>query len=142
MNDLTKTDITVAENWANYVGNRSATDKNPVSVTDNTVLTVKPSVPSWRDITTGEYSFYSPYMNGSTLKWDWFKVAYNEPNSSSLINFGRSWNNDYVLIGHSDVTFVKRGGNFHYGADAGVCNSYFAYGYAGYGDGFRPALAF
>ena len=93
-------------------------------------------------ITTGEYSFYSPYMNGSTLKWDWFKVAYDEPNSSSLRAWGRSWNSDYVLIGHSAVPFVARGGGFGNGASAGVCYSYITGGYASYHYGFRPVLAF
>lgn len=93
-------------------------------------------------ITTGEYSFFSPYMDGSTLKWDWFKVAYDEPNSSSLIDWGRSWNSDYVLIGGSALPFVSRGGGFSLGASAGVCNSFLTSGAANYSYGFRPVLVF
>ena len=70
VNDLTKTDVStetaIAANWTNYVGNRSATDKNPVAVTDNTVLTVKPSVPSWSDITIGDAQTQSMKLTNST----------------------------------------------------------------------------
>ena len=66
VNDLTKTDINVAENWTNYVGNRSATSSTPVAVTDNTVLTIKPSVPSWRDITIGDAQTQSMKLTNST----------------------------------------------------------------------------
>ena len=66
VNDLTKTDINVAENWTNYVGNRSATSNTPVAVTADTVLTIKPSVPSWRDITIGEAQVQSMNLTTST----------------------------------------------------------------------------
>lgn len=243
VNDLSKTDTTVVENWTNYVGNRSATSSTPVAVTDNTVLTIKPSVPSWRDITIGdaqtqsmkltnstsygwttntvdsslkiEYekywdkyevgndekanaikisdseiltqnelwdinkyqlrynearkriteetiekmishkgeamyeiiamensSFYAPYLNGSTMFRDWFKVAYDQPNSSSLRAWTKGWNGDYALVGHVDIPIVIRGGTCYGDEYAGVSAFSFGSGVTQFNEGFRPVLAF
>ena len=90
----------------------------------------------------GEYSFYSPYMNGSTLTWDWFKVAYDEPNSSSQRAWARSWNNDYIQAGHSLTSFVLRGGPFSGSEGVGVCLSGNTSGAGSWNYGFRSALAF
>ena len=66
VNDITKTDVGIAENWDNYVGNRNGTSDVPVAeATSNTILTVKPSVPSWRDITTGDAQYFSMEMSKS-----------------------------------------------------------------------------
>ena len=64
VNDITKTDVSIAENWSNYVGNRDGTSEVPVAeATINTILTVKPSVPSWRDIITGDAQYFSMEMS-------------------------------------------------------------------------------
>lgn len=58
-----------------YTGNGSAGSKNPVSpATESTVLTVKPSVPSWRYTTVGESEYRSMKMAKDTSSYGWSNV--------------------------------------------------------------------
>ena len=58
-----------------YTGNGSASSYNPVSpATTSTVLTVKPSVPSWRYLTIGESEYRSMKMAKDTSSYGWSNV--------------------------------------------------------------------
>ena len=68
----------------------------------------------------------------------------NSSNSYTWIpSYTRTWNDDYVLIGHAACPFVVRGGSCANGSEAGVLSSHFTYGNAiSILYGFRPVLAF
>lgn len=90
--------------------------------------------------TTADFSYYAPY--GSTgSSWGWFKTAKDTKNDTTQ-EYGRTWNNDYMLIGHASNPFVIRGGGCSYGSSAGVLCSRLPVGNAAYYNGFRPVLAF
>ena len=58
-----------------YVGNGSASSSTPVSpATATTVVTVKPSVPSWRYLTVGESQYRSMKMAQDTTQYGWSNV--------------------------------------------------------------------
>ncbi len=85
------------------------------------------------------FGYYGAYVNSSGKNdWNWFTDA-QQPNTKT-VTYGRAWDSDLVLIGHSCGPFVKRGGDVVNGADAGVFYSNIAYGHSSDSNGFRPAL--
>ena len=95
--------------------------------------------------TSTEFSFYAPYSKVEN-RWGWFKTV-SEAVAAAEIDgtagtVGRTWNNDYVYIGHASYPFVMRGGDSDDGSGAGVLATDFAGGNANGGSGFRPVLAF
>ena len=87
------------------------------------------------------FSYYGPYENSSGTKtWAWFTTAEQPANKQT--GYARTWNDDYVLIGHAGCPFVKRGGNCTSNSGAGVLCSNITNGNANYHNGFRPVLAF
>ena len=95
--------------------------------------------------TSTEFSFYAPYSTVEN-RWGWFKTVSEAVAAAEIDDTagtaGRTWNNDYVYIGHASCPFVVRGGSFDVGSDAGVLTSYITGGNAYYYNGFRPVLAF
>ena len=90
--------------------------------------------------TTTSFSYNAPYgTSGSS--WGCFQIV-KETSENTSQEYARTWNDDYTLIGHAFVPFVMRGGACNNGAVAGVLSTNVADGYANYGDGFRPVLAF
>ena len=69
-----------------------------------------------------------------------------EKNSSNawawIPSYTRTWDDDYVLIGHAAKPFVLRGGFCNDRAGAGVFYSGITNGSPGNGSSFRPVLAF
>ena len=58
-----------------YTGNGSASSSTPVSpATESTILTIKPSVPSWRYTTVGESQYRSMKMAKDTSSYGWSNV--------------------------------------------------------------------
>lgn len=89
-----------------------------------------------------EFSYYAPYgTNSSDQNWNWFKTV-KDTSTNTTAELARTWNGDYVLIGHAARPFVGRGGDCSDGSGAGVLNSDATDGYANYYGGFRPVLAF
>ena len=89
---------------------------------------------------TDEFSYYGAYNNGTTNTWNWFTTV-DQP-ANKQVTYGRTWDDDYVLIGHAGVPFVIRGGYCGDSSGAGVFFSHVAYGGAGNNYSFRPVLAF
>ena len=87
------------------------------------------------------FSFYAPYApsieNNSQL-WGWFKTV--QEAVKGVQNYARTWDNDYVLIGHSPYPFVMHGGSCYDGFGAGVLSSYITAGGTHYDYGFRSVL--
>ncbi len=85
------------------------------------------------------FGYYGAYVNSSGKNdWYWFTDA-QQPNTKT-VTYGRTWNSDLVLIGHSCGPFVGRGGYVNDGAGAGVFDSDITYGGSLDNCGFRPAL--
>lgn len=85
------------------------------------------------------FGYYGAYVNSSGKNdWNWFTNA-EQPNTKT-VTYGRAWDSDLVLIGHSCKPFVKRGGNVNNGANAGVFYSNITNGNSNNNNGFRPAL--
>ena len=92
--------------------------------------------------TTTSFSYYAPYgTDSSNQTWGYFTEAKDTSTNTSQ-NLARTWNNDYMLIGHASLPFVVRGGYCDNGSTAGVLYSYITGGVASGSSGFRPALAF
>ena len=72
----------------------------------------------------------SYYGKNSSNAWAWLP--------SSI----KTWDNDYVLIGHATLSFVVRGGGCGRSSGAGVFYSVLASGNANSDNSFRPVLAF
>ena len=88
-----------------------------------------------------EFSFYAPYGPGTennSQPWGWFRTT--QQAMAGTEQYGRAWDNDNMLIGHSAYPFVLRGGNCDSGSGAGVLTSYIANGNAGSYYGFRSVL--
>ena len=88
-----------------------------------------------------EFSFYAPFTPGTennSQPWGWFKTAQEAVKGTQ--NLARTWDNDYVLIGHSACPFVVRGGDCYNGSYAGVLGSYITYGNPDSYYGFRSVL--
>ena len=86
-----------------------------------------------------EFSFYAPYGSDSKNQtWGWFKTV--QEAVAGTENYARTWDNDYVLIGHSAYPFAGRGGRCGDGSSAGVLGSDIAYGGANSSYGFRSVL--
>ena len=89
-----------------------------------------------------EFSYYAPYgTNSSDQNWNWFKTV-KDTSTNTTAELARTWNGDYVLIGHAAIPFVGRGGYCSDGSGAGVLFTDAADGGANYYNGFRPVLAF
>ena len=86
-----------------------------------------------------ECSYYAPYDSKGNRGW--FMTA-EEPAKESGVSqqYARSWDYDGVLIGHSAIPFVMRGGYFSFGDTVGVLYTDVTSGNAGCGSGFRPVL--
>jgi type II secretory pathway pseudopilin PulG len=84
--------------------------------------------------TASSYSYYGVDKNGN---YNWLINENDEDGKTST-----TWNNDYVLIGHTSGPFVYRGGNCNSGSNAGVLCTGISLGYAYNNIGFRPALVF
>ena len=87
------------------------------------------------------FSFYAPYTpptENNSQPWGWFKTAEQAVNGSQ--DYARTWDNDYVFIGHIAYPFVVRGGSCNFGSAAGVLFSYINNGGAGSTHGFRSVL--
>ena len=80
-------------------------------------------------------SSHSYYGVNSSGNYTWLINA-----SDTSTNYGRAWNNDYVLIGYASYPFVVRGGVIYDGAGAGVLSAYVTNGNAYYNSGFRAVL--
>lgn len=81
-------------------------------------------------------SSHSYYGVNSSGNYTWLINA-----SDTSTNYGRAWDNDYVLIGHASYPFVGRGGNVYDGTCAGVLYSSLTTGGAAYyAYGFRAVL--
>ena len=88
-----------------------------------------------------EFSFYAPYGPGTEKNpqpWGWFKTAQEAVKGTQKL--ARTWDNDYVLIGHSAFPFVGRGGGCYNGSGAGVLDSDITGGYPTDAYGFRSVL--
>ena len=86
-----------------------------------------------------EFSFYTPYGLGTETNknpWGWFKTVEQAANGKQ--DLARTWDNDYVLIGHGAYPFVIRGGYCNDGSAAGVLNWNVIGGHAY--NGFRSVL--
>ena len=55
--------------------------------------------------TAGSFSFYG--INGSTYAYGWY-ITVGQADAGTT-TYGRSWNSDYVCIGHACAPFVCRG---------------------------------
>ena len=85
------------------------------------------------------FGYYGAYVNSSGKNdWNWFTNA-EQPNTKT-VTYGRAWDSDLVLIGHSCLPFVERGGSVDDGASAGVFYSVITGGHSYDSGGFRPAL--
>ena len=80
----------------------------------------------------GSHSYYGVGSNGG---YAWLLNA-----SDTSTNYGRTWNNDLVRIGHASNPFVMRGGSVHAGAGAGVLSASLTHGNAYTYTGFRAVL--
>ena len=70
-----------------------------------------------------EFSFYAPYETESSKKaTGWFKTVQEALNGTQ--NFARTWDNDYVLIGNVEFTFIWRGGFCNQTSRSGVLQTY------------------
>ena len=86
-----------------------------------------------------EFSFYAPFETDTKNKsWGWFKTAQEAVKGTQKL--ARTWDNDYVLIGHSAFPFVGRGGGCYNGSGAGVLDSDITGGYPTDAYGFRSVL--
>ena len=86
-----------------------------------------------------EFSFYAPYGTDSNNQtWGWFKTA--QEAVAGTPKYARTWDNDYVLMGHSACPFVVRGGYCNNGSNAGVLLSNVTSGVAHHSYGFRSVL--
>ena len=80
-------------------------------------------------------SSHSYYGVNSSGNYTWLINA-----SDTSTNYGRAWDNDYVLIGHASYPFVVRGGTVYNGTAAGVLYTGITYGSASTYYGFRAVL--
>ena len=88
---------------------------------------------------SAEISFYAPYgIENNSQPWGWFKTAQEAVKGTQ--NLARTWDNDYVLIGHSAYPFVKCGGGCGDGSAAGVLSSNVTDGTSAAYNGFRSVL--
>ena len=90
--------------------------------------------------TTKTFSYYAPYGTNSGY-YGWFTTV-KDTGTNTTQEYGKTWNNDYTLIGHASGPFVVRGGLCYGGSTAGVLASYVTGGDAKDHNGFRPVLAF
>ena len=67
------------------------------------------------------FSYYGAYNNGTTNTWNWFTDT--EQPGNKVVTYGRAWDSDIVLIGHSTGPFILRGGGLEGRIDAGVLYS-------------------
>ena len=81
-------------------------------------------------------AFYAP--SPARTDWNWYVTAADAVDGN--VNYGRAWDNDYVLIGHLARPFVVRGGGCSYGSSAGVLYSDITGGNPYYDIGFRAVL--
>lgn len=80
------------------------------------------------------YSYYGKKSNGDR---DWLIDT-----TATGAQYGKCYyNSDYALIGNCALPFLRRGGIWWGGSNAGVFYSYGYYGYAYSNGGFRPVLA-
>ena len=85
------------------------------------------------------FSFHAPFGADTKNKsWGWFRTVQEAVTGTQ--NLARTWDNDYVLIGHIACPFVVRGGNCNSGAGAGVFGSNIDNGNTYYDNGFRSVL--
>ena len=90
---------------------------------------------------SSEFSFYTPYGPGTETNrnpWGWFKTIEQAVNGKQ--EYAKTWDNDYVLMGHSAYPIVMRGSCCIDGSRAGVLSSNFTGGYVHYSVGFRSVL--
>ena len=80
-------------------------------------------------------SSHSYYGVASTGSYAWLKEI-----TDISINYGKAWNNDLTLIGHSSYPFVYRGGSAGSGTGGGVFYTDITYGYGNHNNGFRVSL--
>ena len=79
------------------------------------------------------YSYYGKDKNNN---YTWLVNENDE-----TVNYGKIYyNNDLALIGNTSQPFLRRGGGWGYGTDAGVFYSNGGVGYENYYVGFRPVL--
>ncbi len=83
---------------------------------------------------------YAPQLkiDSNIQSWRWFKTTQEAIKGTE--NYSRTWDNDYVLIGNSNISFVIRGGGCYDDLGAGVLNCYFNRGYGFYFLGFRSVI--
>ena len=89
---------------------------------------------------SSEFSFYAPQLkiDSNIQGWRWFKTIQEAIKGTE--NYSKTWDNDYVLIGNSAISFVIRGGGCYDDLGAGVLNSYFNNGYGFHFLGFRSVI--
>ena len=90
---------------------------------------------------SSSFSFYAPYSPGTannSQPWGWFTTVAEA--TAGTQKLATTWDNDYVLIGHVAVPFVKRGGDCYDGGSAGVLYSNITNGSPNYFYGFRAVL--
>ena len=79
------------------------------------------------------HSYYGIYYKGN------YTYLINESDTNS--NYGRTWNNDYIIIGHGVFTFVVRGGAVYSGTPSGILRTGIATGVNGSSSSFRPVIS-
>ncbi len=85
------------------------------------------------------FSFCAPYGDGKNeQQWGWFRTL--QQAMSGTQEYGKTWDNDLVLIGNSDYTFVVRGGDCFSGSNVGVLYSHVTNGFNYHTYGFRAVL--
>ena len=82
--------------------------------------------------------YYGAYSNGTTYGFSWFTDAI-QPNTQQF-DYGVSWDNDQVVIGHGQYAFVRRGGLMWDGEMTGVLCYQGNSGDVYANGGFRPAI--
>ena len=86
--------------------------------------------------TSKPFSFQAP--SGTNNSWRWFTSA--EDAVAGKEDYGRTWNNDDVIIGHLATCFILRSGQCGEGSSAGILYSYITDGRKIQSVGFRSTL--
>ena len=74
-----------------------------------------------------EFSFYAPYgTNQNNQSRGWFKIVQQAIEGKQ--EYARAWNEDLMVIGHSETTFFRRGGYCDNKSGAGVLATASTYG--------------
>ena len=86
-----------------------------------------------------EFSFYAPLVTDTKSQlWGWFKTIQEAVKGNQ--NQAKTWDSDYLLIGHSSFAFIVRGGDCGHNSAAGLFFASSTDGKANNVHGFRSVL--